>query len=249
MTISASNRHIWPDEVHKWLLSAPVSGANSAAAKERRYRLASDKRLLQVAKRLRLLAVRPTNPEPIYRLINSFLEIASELPESFGYFKDKTPGFRAREIQELAKTTRRYLKLVESKRDVIERYFEPSMDSIEVVIAAHQSTDPNFEIGTAAQAISMEKDQVDQLVWRLEHIAEYAENGRDSLPPDVHPITSRKAHVGSAEKLFCVRQLSRSARKLFKKPLHKEVGLIVTVCLNSPVEIDSDEVRDICRDI
>jgi hypothetical protein len=223
-----NSEKIWSDEIHKWLLSDPAYGIDIKKLKSRRIQLATDKRLVKPA-----IKIEKISPHP--RRVIAFLEIATGLPESFAYFKDKSPNFRLDGIKKLHKGTKAYLSLFKEHRDLVEFYLQPELDDL-----------PR-EVNRLDLEIRQAKSAVDSISGKLELIESMSAKGIDFLPKDVIPRLSRKKNIQNAEKVYCLRQLCRNARVLFNKPLYAEVGLIVSICLGMKFPIDPDEVRDFCR--
>lgn len=214
-------RKIWRDSISNWLIQGRNEGPPfTEAQRARALGICKDQRLAPVAHRLE-------NIESSGR-IEIFLAYAITLPESFTYLKGKEPDFLKKEIEAVKTGADRFLSLMRKHQSLVEHYLSPPD---EYGIEDYSQGELHFQ----------------KLGLLLRTICEQAKTGKHAVPPDCVPKLSRKKNMEAAEKRFCIKQLSITASKFFKKKLHKEIGILVSVILGLETIIGPDEVREIVR--
>jgi hypothetical protein len=260
VNVKPPNRHAnpWPIEITAWLANDAYHAGFEA---EMREALLTDKRISDVAERLGALPYIYETPKPVFiekaphdllagptyigpRMqglreatpfvdggLHAFLERLLAVPAAWKNPIVHRGDFVTEEIDELKLASDRYLKVLAKHRDLAEFYLSDSSEAL-------------------SNSIEAGKLSFASMTRSIENIRKLASDRKHFIARADFPTLPRKTNYQDPKlglRNFFAIELAKQTMEIFGKPLHKEIGLLATVCLRLDRPMSGQQVRNLVR--
>ncbi len=227
--------NLWPRYVLDWLMQGSDEDNLTEPDRQLRRAIALDPRMSSVATTLTSTIYPNVDPATLdfagYQpedILLQYLNLALQLPYTWDYINSREHLEAPTDRRLLAEAAESFLRVLERHPELVTLYLAPMHPP-------------------ASRMLVEGKERLDSLIDAAKSIRDSAMRGDFTLAPGVLPERPRKHDVESARERFYVRYLVDFGKKLFGKPLYREVGLLATLCLDLKQEMDRDEVMDLYR--